>query len=583
MSIARRFLLCLSVASTLTVALGACSIPFRQGDDLQVNECRAADECGVDSTCAPSGEDNLCASTKADLAGVIFEIRPSAVAKFGAGTSYLINPTDQGVALQSTIAGPIPFDPALPTLVSISPGEVNCSADMSSIPAKVEFRRVAQLAGLPDDVVNAAPEPGEGSSFAFHIEVPPGVYNIYVEPESPPDAPIKCGGAPLPPVFIAGKEIAVNSTFRLEVEEPKNLTGTIQPPKDWSLQGWTVQVVEMNSGRRISSVQTIEHPDLAQPAGINLHYNFVSGVQPVLQLQPPADVIAPSLYWDLAAIDLAGMNNVQLSLADLTFTPREVEGHVLDADAKPVVASVTLQSTGLWGDIGNNAAYTIATGTDSEGLFNAKVPPGTYRVIAKPLNDEALATAEATWVIEDDSVTCFCGQVVTVPPKVTLEADVQTPNQGPLLQANVVASPSLPPPISYFDRQLGRAPELPREALGAVDAGFLSMAVDPGAFDFSVRPPPGSLFPWLVRSRLTVQPDSAEAFSSVGTLTIAHPVVVSGVVKDPFGDAVPGASIRAWLPVKDKEGVARTVIQVGEASTNESGGYTLYLPPSISQ
>ena len=80
-----------------------------------------------------------------------------------------------------------------------------------------------------------------------------------------------------------------------------------------------------------------------------------------------------------------------------------------------------------------------------------------------------------------------------------------------------------------------------------------------------------------------VQPDSAEASSSVGTLTIAHPVVVSGVVADPFGGIVPGASIRAWLPVKNEDGISRTVIQIGEAATDESGHYTSFLPPSIFQ
>jgi hypothetical protein len=60
-------------------------------------------------------------------------------------------------------------------------------------------------------------------------------------------------------------------------------------------------------------------------------------------------------------------------------------------------------------------------------------------------------------------------------------------------------------------------------------------------------------------------------------------VVVSGVVTDPFGASVPGASIRAWLPVKDEDGIARTVIQIGEAATDESGHYMILLPPSISE
>lgn len=580
MSLKRRFLLSpLPFAAALSLA--ACSIPFREASDLQVNSCEAEGECGESAVCAPVNDAPLCASTKADLAGIIFEIRPSVVAKFGAGTSYLIDPSAQGVTLQSSIPGPVAWDPVLPPLVSISPGEVFCLADMSSIPAKVEFTRVSGFVGLPEEIKNASPEMGEGSSFAFHIDVPPGLYNIYVEPESTPEKPILCGGAPLPPVFIAGKEVAVDSTFRLDVEKSRNLTGTIEAPGAMDLDGWTLRVIEMNSGRLISDVQTIAHLDKSAPAAINLHYNLTSGVAPVLYLAPPADHVAPSVFWDIAAIDLQGDNIVELALSTLAITPRDVEGHVLDANASPVIATVTLQSTGLSGDTFNNAAFMVATETDADGLFKAKVPPGTYRVIAKPLDDQSLAISEATWVIPDDATSCFCGQVVSLPPKVTLEGDVLTPDQGSLLQASAVASPSLPPPISYLDRKLGRAPELPREATAFIGDGYLLMSVDPGAFDFSVRPNAGSRYPWLVRSKLTVQP--AEAYSSVGTLTIAHPVVVAGVVSDPFGEVVPGASIRAWLPVKNEEGISRTVIQIGDALTDESGRYTIYLPPSISQ
>jgi hypothetical protein len=573
----------LSISVAFALSLAGCNIPFREAGDIQVNTCEAADECGPDAVCAPLDEGPMCASTKPDLAGLIFEIRPSVVAKFGAGTSYLIDPTTQGTTFQTSIAGPVELNPVLPPLVSISPGEVNCLADMSSIPAKVEFTRVSAFVGLPEEIKNASPEKGEGSSYAFHIDVPPGKYNIYVEPESTPGNPILCGGAPLPPVFIAGKEVAVDSTFRLDVDMPRNLTGTIEAPGTNDLDGWTLRVVEKNSGRLISDIQTISHLNKSVPAAIDLHYNLTSGVYPVLYLAPPQGHIAPSVFWDIATIDLQGDNKVELALSTLAVLPREVEGHVLDANASPVIATVTFQSTGLSGDTFNNAAFNVTIETDANGLFKAEVPSGTYRVIAKPLEDESLAISEATWVIPDDAASCFCGQVVSVLPKILLEGDVLTPTQGSLLQASVVASPSLPPPVSYLDRKLGRAPELPREASAFVEAGHLSLSVDPGAFDFSVQPPAASRYPWLVRSKLTVQPGSAEATSSVGTLTLAHPVVVSGVVTDPFGETVPGASIRAWLPVKNEEGISRTVIQIGDAVTDESGRYTIFLPPSISK
>jgi hypothetical protein len=580
MSLTRSFLSSLPIAAAL--ALAACTIPFHDLDDRQVNTCASVDACGADAVCASADEGPVCASTKADLGGVIFEIRPAVDANFGAGTSYLIDPIAAGVPLQSSISGPIEWSPTLPPLIRISPGQVICLADMSSIPAKVELTRVSGFVGLPEDTKTAIPEMGEDSSFAFHIDVPPGVYNIYVEPESTPENPILCNGAPVPPVFIARKDVAVDSTFLLEVD-PINLKGTLKAPDNNDLDGWTLRVVEKNTGRLISDIQTITHEDPSAPVDINLHYNLTSGIYPVLHLAPPPELVAPSVFWDISTIDLWNKNVVALELSSLAVVPREVDGHVLDANASPVIATVTLQSTGLSGDTFNNAAYMIATETDADGYFKAKVPPGTYRVIAKPLEDKSLAVSEANWVIPDDTTSCFCGQVVSVPPKITLEGEVLVPDQGALLKASVVASPSLPPPVSYLDRQLGRAPELPREALGSVENSTLSLSVDPGAFDFSIQPPEGSRYPWLVLSKLTVQPDSAEAPASVGTLTMAHPVVVSGIVKDPFGVIVPGATIRAWLPVKNDGGVSGTVIQIGDAVTDGSGRYTIYLPPSISQ
>ena len=591
MSLTRRSLLCLPVASALALQLAACDIPFHHLGERQVNMCEAADECGADAICVPGNGDegSFCASSKVDLPGVIFEIRPAAFAKYGAGTSHIIDPGEEGLIFQNGIAGAVTLNPVLPQLVSISHGEVNCLPDEKSppvkVPAKVEFTRVSGFVGLVNDPLTASSEKGEGSSFSFHLDVPPGRYDIYVQPESTPESPILCGGKPLPPVFIAAKEVEVkvNSTFRLDVQPPRNLTGTIEAPSlgTMSLDGWTLRVLEMNSGRLISDIQTISQLDKATLAQIDLHYNLTVGVSPVLQLSPPADVVAPSVFWDLAVADLQGDDVVELKLSALNITPRAVEGHVLDANASPVIAAVTLHSISLPGDV-KNAAYMIATETNAQGLFEAKVPPGTYHVIAKPVDDDTLAISEATWDIPEDPMSsCFCGQAVTVPPKITLEAEVLTPSGEPLLEATAVASPSLAPPISYLDRQLGHAPELPRDTSVFVSNGQVSMGVDPGAFDFSVRPPEGTRYPWHVQSKLTVQPDSAEANSSVGTLTIAHPVVVSGVVKDPSGEFVSGAEIRAWLPVKTDTGKSRTVIEIGKATTDETGHYTIFLPPSI--
>lgn len=576
-----------SILGLIAFAGAGCSIPFGDPGFIQLNTCETSEDCAAGSACADVGApDPMCISTEADLAGVVFEIRPAVGANFGANTSYLIDPLEQGVRLQGLLGGPVVFDPTLPALVSISPGTVTCIEGMSSIPAKVEFKHVASFVGIPEKPYTTKSEldpgpTGPSPTFSFHIDVPPGTYDIYVEPE----APVLCGGALLPPVYIPGRQISIDSTFSLDVQPARHLTGEIVAPPTLSIKGWMIDVVEATTGRLISDTQTLEQALIGASAMIDLHYNLTAGVTPIIRLRPPADVTAPTVYWDLAAADLQGKNTVTLGISDLAINLREVKGHVLDVNEQPVIASVTLQSAGLSGDASQNASYMVVVETDASGFFRAEVPPGQYRVIAQPLNDETKAIAEATWPIDASSSTCFCGQVVTVPERAMLSAMVVTPKDEPLLTASVVASPSLPKPISQLDRWLGFAPTLPREASTFVSDGQFSLGVDFGFefFDVSVRPLPESGYPWLVRSHLAVQPMDDLGSSSLGTINVADPVVVSGVIRDPFGAVVPDATLRVWLPVKDSAGFTGTVVQIADTSTDAEGRYHLLLPPSIAQ
>jgi hypothetical protein len=576
----------LPVFALITFAGAGCVIPFEEAGVQQVNSCQVASDCGPDSTCAVLDTGNMCVSTKPDLAGVVFEIRPGAASPFGANTSHLIDLSAQGVPLQGQVSGPIPFDPTLPALVSISPGRVNCIDDESSVPAKVELNHVSFLSGITEKPYTTSseledPPTGPGPSFAFKIDVPPGIYDIYVTPE--PTA--KCGGLPLPPIFIPGSLISVDSTFRLDVEHARHLKGEIKTPPDLSLDGWLLDVIEKNTGRLVSTVQTIEHETKGTPAAINLHYNFTSLVTRFVRLRPPPDVVAPSVFWPLAAADFMNQGSAFLEISDLATTPVDVEGHVLDKDELSVISSVTLQSVGLSaGGASQNAAYMVVVDTNADGFFKTKVPPGDYRVIAKPF-DETKSLAEVIWPVNKGPNNCFCGQVVTVPDRAILQAEVETPVQGPLLAAEVVGSPSLPPSISQIDRELGLAPALPREAKADVRNGEFELGLDlvNEFFDLSVRPPVLSGYPWLVRPRLAVQPAKDSSASSLGVINIGHPVVVGGVVRDPFGNVIPDAAVRAWVPVKSPEGLKGAVVKIAETSTDKNGRYTVLLPASISQ
>lgn len=591
------FVVCAPIVAALSFAAIGCKIPLGDAPSEQNNTCSTSDDCGADSVCALVSEDSLCISTKADLAGIHMEVRPAVNSVFGANTSFLLDFNVLGVGLQTTeINGPIELNPTLPALVSIAPGKVSCTADKSSIAAKVEFRRVPTFVGLPEKTYSADPEPDTSDtttspSFAFHIDVPPGLYDVYLQPE----ASTTCGGAPMPPVFIPSMSIAMDTIFRVGVKPARHLTGKIQVPVGTSLDKWEIEVKDINSGRLISETQVIEHLDASKPAEIDLYYNLTQGVSPYVRLHPPTNtekpVAAPNMFWDLAALDLQGLDVISLSLPNLNVPPRQVEGHVRDVNQTPVLAEVTLQSTGLDGGVPKNAVYKVIVETEKDGLFKAEVPPGNYEVKARPLNDlDNKSLAIEQWEIHDVE-GCFCGRVVTIHDKAVLKGQVLTPTQGPLLAAAVVGAPAFPPsfkqPVSQLDRDLLRVPFQPRDATGSVKNGDLSLAVDLGSYDFfydfSVQTPAESGYPWLVRSRLTVGSTAEDEQSSIGEVTVAHPVVVTGTIRDPFGTVVSDATVKVWLPVKDSSGSTNSALQIAETSTDSAGRYTLLLPPSISQ
>ncbi len=85
-----------------------------------------------------------------------------------------------------------------------------------------------------------------------------------------------------------------------------------------------------------------------------------------------------------------------------------------------------------------------------------------------------------------------------------------------------------------------------------------------------------------MRHRLDVQADAEGNISSLGNITVPHPLVMTGIIADAMGKPMQAATVRAWLPVADETGSARTAIQIPETVSDELGHYTLLLPPLIS-
>lgn len=587
-----------------------CAIPLADTASLVTNRCESSSDC-TDGVCYALPTGSTCVATRGDLAGVIVEVRPTPGAGYGAGASHLFRLEDLGVLLAGSAPGGyvVPVDLPLPPLVDIASGRVTVSEDFKpspclaldgSIPVRVELRPVTHFVGLtlPSLEAATAPYTAEGEGYAFDLAAPPGTYDVYVEP-IPFDTLAEqeqAGCTPPPPLFLGGQTITHDVAVVLEMPSPSHFTGRLVVPAEIDVEGWTLDMVEPDSGKLVSSQHVFAPPTPAEPpddpasffAPFDVYYHWVDATtSPIVRLRPPEGTVAPRVYWDFASAAIFGDKDVPLTLSNLDLTPKHVQATVLDEDKQPTVATVTIQSKGLSGGASANASYTVTTETGPDGQFEADLLLGDYRILARPKIDPTKALAIAEWTVKKDDLCC--GRVVTVSSKAQLRGRVAAPSGTPLPDAAVVAEPPLPRPASFLDQVLGLAPVLPDKATSFPDAsGAFTLGVDPDpsaadvAVDFFVRPPVGGGYPWLVRPRVKVDGGGTD----LGALTVPYPTVVTGRILDPEGHTVGPAVVRAFLTLPDSSNsgsLTGSVIPIAEAEADAAGVYVLALPPSVAE
>jgi hypothetical protein len=545
---------------------------------------------------------------RVDLPGLLLEVRPNPSTSIAADTSYLVDPAipgkyqfaQQPLDLQrSDPEGVIqPFDVRLPKLITIARGVVQASAeDVSpsctsterSVPSTIELQRVPSFVGIPSAryAATTTTTPDDPTP-AFQIAVVPDVYNVYVTSSLTPTGGDKtsCVVPALPPAYFPAQSIDMDADLNIALPPRKFLAGTLAAPKGASLDGWVIEIVEPSSGRRISTAFPLSQNSGVEVLAFDLSYYWTFKESPIIRLRPPDNVSGPIVHWDLASVDLSGTGSVTLTLSDVDLRPKHVEARVVDAEGKPVVASIEIQSTRLSGL--TNASYKVLAETSADGAFSAELLLGDYRVVARPSLDDAKALGLASWVIKEADLCC--GRTIELSERTRLAGIARTPNGVALVDSSIVLSPSLPKPSKYLATALGLAVVLPRESSTSPDSsGAFAVGVDPGQYDLSIRPPEGSCFSWIVRSRVAVSPTqeapgAKRPGSDLGSLVGGYPAILRGSIQDGSGAVVAGAVVRAWLPIPESatnDALAETVMQVAEAKTDDGGHYVLPLPASL--
>lgn len=567
----------------------ACSIPLESMSTGPTNACERSDECGPGATCADVSGQRACVSTSARLDGLILEIRPRASREVGAEVSHLLDidaasgfpPDDPGGQVHSLDLG---IPPPARVEATLRLGGSYCDGlTGGQFPVKAEFRRIAPVLGLPTQSYSTLSEPNDPDSQRFQLAIPAGSYHLYLIPQARSD----CRDDLPPPIFLPDQVVPEQWTLGINAEAPAVLQGSVQVPAGLRVDGWKLDVVDPPTGSVISQVGILDQGDPGPPGtasrvefSVKFYWPDKDNV-PLIRLRPRDGEPRPTVYWQLDGVALHGSTaNLALSLLQLDAAARRVEGRTLDVMGNPVLAAVRIQSANI--DQAPTAAYKLDTETDASGLFRADLPPGEYVVFAQPINDTTKAKARQPlkFAAGDD---CYCGQSVLIPEAGTLRGRVQGPTGELMDGASVFAVPSLGEVTTYLNQVLTPEPLLPRQASGVLRNGAFSLGADPGEFDFSVRPTPGSAYPWLVRPRLVV-PATDAAVTDL-ELAMSYPAVLQGVVRDASGARLDDAAVVAWLPVQSKtaQGAFTGVIQIGETRSASDGSYVLPLPPSTSR
>jgi hypothetical protein len=446
------------------------------------------------------------------------------------------------------------------------------------------------------------------------VNVPPGAYDIYVEPGAQPDA-----SCPVAPQLLRNNTVKPGK-FTLDINLPEPSTFEFHvtwPLADGGLDGWSVDMLDPDSGRVISNRVPLALVGKSKTDyRAILSYSLVkfpdgSGEQQpdqVLRLSPPDGLpdgqALPAVL--MARSGLALFSPDSGTLTAFTALPSSVHVHaqVTSGDTPlPVAATTTLVADTILGiPDGVLASFSRTVSVGADGQFDVYLPPGKYRVATVPQSPldassegvQLLAADSREWTVPatpDEQA----GKVIELSPAWPINGTVRDASRAAVATAQVQAVPSTKSILSdalqrTVDSSLSqaRASFVPRASAGSVDnTGYFELKTDLGTFDLTVRPDANTGFAWLVMPNVVVTDKKVGA--NLGDITMPLPFPYGGTVtSDADGSLVPGALVRAYIYVKDGQYTAESesadsLLQVAEARADKYGKFEILIPAELNQ
>jgi hypothetical protein len=576
--------------------------------------------CQSDADCAGGAcTDNQCRSRKGTFDTLLFAVTPPAEASPSAGLQFLQRKDDLSLTGGSLS---LSLDPVVQVTGKATLYQYDCTPKFddngmqlatspdNSIPVVISLTPSAAALGVYSPAAVAQTTLINTSYFSFSLNVPPGDYDVYVQPLHQDDATCV-----VPPQLQRALPVTADQfTLSVSLPQPSSFEFHVTwPAGDGGLDGWTVDMLDPVSGLVISNsanlaVSASDKTDYVA----TVYYLPVLGdtstlkAQELVRLSPPASVVAPSVLLSRSALGLFDANRGTLSDFTALPTPVKVNAQVTKmVTPDPVAATVTLVATKIDGiDPGVLASFVRTVTVGASGQFEVDLLPGTYQVSAVPTialdsstsssDDARLAEASVNWLVPDAPSDQY-GKVIELNQALPIngqafDTSFSTPVATALVQA-VASTAAIK--TSVLDQALGQGVAVPRAGTGSVapGTGDFSLLADSGTFDVSVQPLPATGFPWLVVPSVgvgTAADNSAGV--NLGKRGLPLPVVYRGTVtqagSNPAPDAVPGALIRAFVYAQNGAYTsdwsnADSLVQVAETRADANATFTLFIPAEL--
>lgn len=615
--------------------------------EQSVNQCEANSDCRG-GRCV----DGQCVALEGEIEKILLEVVPPMVAS---------DPNESISSIRYLVEQDLPDSVNERLRLQLRPivhvtGSVDYSyveaqgcrlSDIDSVTLEARFTPAEQLLGLAATTyATSVNRDSLDGPVEFSLNVPPGYYDIYLKstlggvtcqptPRLIRRKPIGLGGASNAP---SGDQPVGDVQIPFVLSAPSALKVIVLWPqsdaaaKD-ALAGWTLSMVDSNSGALLSGEHSIQGYDGTKYTIENFRYSPVeyamgtSNEVPaahyeLLRLAPPKNdtnrVVAPTLYasragaelWEgeatialdrlpevvsvVGQVRLSESSGMMCEMAPASEMPLpEAENACAVPFSVQIISTSDDHETSTFNDTipeGLVATYQTTVETEADLRFFVDLPVGEYRAIAIPVADEdrPWAIGEDAWILSNVDPEVH-GKTVSVSPRARIHGRVLGAGSGVAsgFAVNWSASPTEHP--ATVVEATWRAAPLPRATSVALAAdGSFSVFADAGVFNMTVKPEPESGFAWLVKPNITVPAFNREPVRDLGDLRLPLPLRYTGVVESlALGGVVPDALIRAYVYL-DKNGAltvdataARSVIQVGEARADAQGRYQLLLPSKL--